>query len=147
MKKLFLSSVALLGLTATALAADLPRRTVVAPAPFVAVPVFTWTGFYAGVNAGYGWTDHRDDFHDPFALSTFTVAGPNGPVAIAGLTNPNTVFFGNRNRQGFLGGGQIGANYQFTPGSGLVIGIEADIQGTTFGGRRDNGDDFFGNNG
>ena len=41
MKKFLLSSVALLGFTAGAMAADLPRR---AP-PFAAIPVFTWTGF------------------------------------------------------------------------------------------------------
>jgi outer membrane immunogenic protein len=52
MKKFLLSSVALLGFTAGAMAADLPRR---APPVFVPVPVFTWTGFYVGVNAGYGW--------------------------------------------------------------------------------------------
>ncbi|HST93159.1 MAG TPA: porin family protein, partial [Microvirga sp.] len=56
MKKILLSSVALLGFTATAMAADLPSRR--APAPIIAaVPVFTWTGFYVGVNAGYGWQD------------------------------------------------------------------------------------------
>src|SRR3954468_20276696 len=59
MKKLLLSSVALFGLTVGATAADLPRR--VAPVPYVPVPVFTWTGFYIGVNAGYGWTERNDD--------------------------------------------------------------------------------------
>ena len=50
MKKLLLSSVALLGLTIGATAADLPRAP--APVPCVPLPVFTWTGFYLGVNAG-----------------------------------------------------------------------------------------------
>jgi outer membrane immunogenic protein len=58
MKKL--SIVAGLGaalLASTAFAADLPRRSApVAPA-FTAVPTFTWTGFYAGVHAGYGFGD------------------------------------------------------------------------------------------
>jgi len=58
MKKFLLSSVALLGFTAGAMAADLPRR---APPVFVPVPVFTWTGFYVGVNAGYGWGNGDDN--------------------------------------------------------------------------------------
>src|SRR5215204_3187190 len=58
MKKFLLSSVALLGFTAGAMAADLPRR---APPVFVPVPVFTWTGFYVGVNAGYGWNNGDDN--------------------------------------------------------------------------------------
>lgn len=31
---------------------------------------------------------------------------------------------------GFAGGGQAGSNEQVTPGSGFVLGVEADIQGT-----------------
>lgn len=42
-----------LGLATSASAADLPRK---APA-YVAPIGFNWTGFYAGVNAGYGWAD------------------------------------------------------------------------------------------
>src|SRR5829696_2379472 len=155
MKKLLLSSVALLGLTATALAADLPRRTVVAPAPvpIVAVPVFTWTGFYVGVNAGYGFTDDTDDdFNNSFGgfggfggsgLSVQTNAGLQPVVPLSGFNNFGFNGFDNgRNRDGFTGGGQIGYNFQFTPGSGFVFGIEADIQYTDFGRNRD--ENFFG---
>ena len=35
----------------------------------------------------------------------------------------------------FVGGGQVGYNYQFTPGSGLVVGLEADAQYTDFSNR------------
>ena len=110
MKKILLSSVALLGLTATAMAADLPSRRA-APAPIIAaVPVFTWTGFYLGVNAGYGW--HTGDVN---------------------VTLPSGAILQSENEGGFVGGGQVGYNYQI---GSFVVGVEADIQ------YADIGDDF-----
>ncbi|KFG70406.1 outer membrane protein [Microvirga sp. BSC39] len=102
MKKILLSSVALLGLATGAVAADLPSRR--APAPIIAAaPIFTWTGFYVGVNAGYGWSD--DDFDS---------------VALADDDNDG----------GFVGGAQVGYNYQI---GSFVVGLEGDIQYADFG--------------
>ncbi len=89
-----------------ALAADLPPPMVPqAPSmyyPMVAAPLFSWTGFYIGGNAGAGW--NRGSVSD-------TVG---------------TVFSSANNKSTFLGGGQFGANYQFGPaGSGVVVGAEA----------------------
>ncbi len=81
-----------------AAAADLPRRAAPPPA-FTPVPVFTWTGFYAGVNAGAGF------------------GGGGGTFTDGHLRHRDP---GHRDAA-FVGGGQIGYNYQFTPGSGFVI--------------------------
>ena len=98
--------------TSAVFAADLPSRAP-APAPFIApVPIFTWTGFYAGVNAGWGW---REDDRE----SVFLTPGAGTP-GLAG-----TLVFPNNNDGGFTGGGQIGYNYQI---GSFVIGAEADIQ-------------------
>ncbi|WP_210488882.1 outer membrane protein [Microvirga antarctica] len=101
MKKILLSTVALLALSVTASAADLPSRRR-APMVDAAVPMFTWTGFYVGVNAGYGWANDNNSYIDPVF----------GNV-------------GNNNDGGFVGGGQIGYNYQMGQ---FVIGLETDIQ-------------------
>ncbi|SDA34092.1 outer membrane immunogenic protein, partial [Methylobacterium sp. UNC378MF] len=54
MTKLLASLAAFTALTGAASAADLPRRA--APPPvFTPVPVFTWTGAYFGINAGYAF--------------------------------------------------------------------------------------------
>ena len=42
----------------TASAADLPYK---APAPAYYAPAFSWTGFYAGINGGYGWSSSFAD--------------------------------------------------------------------------------------
>jgi len=119
MKKLLLSSVALLGLTAGAMAADLPSRRV-APAPFVAVPVFTWTGFYLGVNAGYGFSDNGRG-----GLGTFIATPGSLSAPLGGYTGVVTNGFTRGSNDGFVGGGQIGYNYQI---GNVVIGVEADAQ-------------------
>ena len=131
MKKFLLSSVALLGFTAGAMAADLPRR---APPVFVPVPVFTWTGFYVGVNAGYGWNNSDDNTclgcFGTGALFVDVAPGVVAPVTAAPFSAIPATGFGGRggNSDGFVGGAQVGFNYQFTPGSGFVVGVEADIQ-------------------
>lgn len=118
MKKILLSSVALLGLSAGAFAADLPSRRAPAPA-FIAAPVFTWTGFYAGVNLGYGWgNSDNDTIVVPAGTPGF---GPAGATAV----------FSDSNNDGVLGGAQIGYNFQ----TGMfVFGVEADIQAADMGG-------------
>src|SRR4051812_41936663 len=88
-------------LASAADAADLPRKA--APPVFTPVPVFTWMGFYAGVNAGYGFGGSSGSFTDP-TYGTVTTGARDGA---------------------FVGGGQVGYTYQVTPGSGLVLGVEA----------------------
>ena len=141
MKKILLSTVALMGLTVAAGAADLPRRTVAPIAPIVAVPVFTWTGFYVGVNAGYGWGNNNND-----AANSNIYFLPAGSVLGSPGTNGVLVTqqaFGANNRDndegGFVGGAQIGYNMQF---GAFVAGFEADLQFADIGGGNRNNQFF-----
>ncbi|OAS23398.1 outer membrane protein [Methylobacterium platani] len=95
------------GVPSGARAADLPRRF--APQPVLAAPpAFTWTGFYAGVNAGGAV---GGDFR----------AETTAPRPAALPASRAEVSAG-----GFVAGGTAGYNYQFTPGRGIVVGVEAD---------------------
>jgi outer membrane immunogenic protein len=124
MKKILLASVALFGFAGAASAADLPARAAPPPAPIVAAaPLFTWTGFYVGVNAGYGW--HNDDN----ATSVFVPGGAVGVAPVASV--PGTITFDDDNNDGFVGGGQIGYNYQIGT---FVVGVVADLQWADLGG-------------
>ena len=118
MAKIVLGVGAMIGLmTGTVAAADLPRRS--APPPvFVPVPAFNWTGFYAGVQAGYGFTERQT-----VRTAATSVNGSNADLFIerAGIASLSS------RQEGFVAGGQAGYNYQFTPGAGLVLGIETDI--------------------
>ncbi|GJE58208.1 hypothetical protein MPOCJGCO_0287 [Methylobacterium trifolii] len=116
MKTFLLATAATALLSGTVLAADLPRR---APPPvFTPVPVFTWTGFYLGVNAGYAFTESD-------TIRTTGIGALQGNVN-NNLRRPNVVV----SQEGFSAGGQAGYNVQFTPGSGIVVGVEADAQYT-----------------
>ena len=58
-----LLSVLMAGVASSALAADLPTTKGPPPAPYLPPPAFSWTGFYIGVNGGWGFTDtHNDSF-------------------------------------------------------------------------------------
>jgi len=65
MKKVFLSTVALIAFAAPAAAADLAARpyTKAPPAPIAAV--YDWSGFYIGANGGWGSSRKCWDFVDP----------------------------------------------------------------------------------
>ena len=129
-RKLLLSGAATALLTGAAAAADLPARA--APPPiFTPVPVFTWSGFYAGFNAGYGF-----DASSRSNAATVVNLPAGSPLVVGPLAPSQVVFGGSRSLDGFTGGGQIGYNYQFTPGSGVVVGIEADAQYVDFGRNR-----------
>jgi outer membrane immunogenic protein len=112
MKRLLLSATALVALASVAQAADLPARVAPAAPVFTPVPIFTWTGFYVGVNAGGAW---RNDDTEAVILSP----GPGTPGLAGTLTFPNG------DDASFTGGGQIGYNYQI---GSFVVGVEADIQ-------------------
>src|SRR5262245_46825485 len=96
-------------LTTSAIAADLK-----APPPPAPV-VFNWTGFYIGIHMGSGWANNDGDAR---------CERPTG--------DPCFVFDRFRHTlegDGFVGGGQIGFNWQFMPS--LVLGFEADISWST----------------
>jgi outer membrane immunogenic protein len=99
-----------------AFAADIAVK---APPPAPA-PVYNWTGWYVGVNAGASFGNVKTDFNTPVTIAG---NGSNGPAS-------GTTDFAGSNREypdGFIGGGQIGYNWQVSPI--WVVGLEADFQG------------------
>ncbi|HEX7790010.1 MAG TPA: outer membrane beta-barrel protein [Afipia sp.] len=101
MKKFVAATALLILSSATGFAADLPVRTFT-KAPVYAAPVYNWTGFYVGAHIGGAFNGSNDE--------------------ITGLTRSSN--------GGFLGGGQIGADYQFAPN--WVVGVEGQISGLDY---------------
>jgi outer membrane immunogenic protein len=117
MKKVLLVTASLiaLGATAPASAADLAARPYTKAPPMVAT-VYDWTGFYIGINGGWGSS------HD-----NWTNVGVGGvPFAPAGE--------GSHDASGGTVGGQVGYRWQ---SGGWVFGVEAqgnwaDFTGSNF---------------
>ena len=129
MKKIAFTALALAVSAGSAIAADLPSRK----APVMPPPPPMWTGFYAGLNAGGLWSNNSSINNVSYGLynAPAVTAYPTGAIAALSATGNIT---GSSN-SGFIGGGQIGYNWQIGNvgglgfGSGFVTGIEADIQG------------------
>jgi outer membrane immunogenic protein len=102
MKKFLLATLAAVALAGgSASAADLARPAM-RPAPPVA-PIYTWTGFYWGVNIGYSWGQVENDW----IFFGFPTASESQDI------------------DGVIGGFQSGINWQ----TGIwVFGLESDIQ-------------------
>ena len=121
------------GLTAFAGPEALPpldskdKEVMAAPAP----PAPTWSGFYIGINAGYTFSD-SDNFATDAENIQFCGAGCGGGLAVANAAAAGATTALSITDDGFIGGGQIGYNYQFA--HSWVAGLEADFQGTTASG-------------
>ena len=120
MRNILVASTAVLAFSASAFAADLPSRA--APAALAPAPIFTWTGFFAGANAGF--------------IDSKTASTDLDDAWAAGETIHNS-------GSGVLGGVQAGYNLQT---GALVFGLETDIaatsadpKGTTHGNRVESG--------
>lgn len=117
MRKILLSAIGCIA-SVSAFAADLPADKGAPPFQPPPAPPPTWTGFYLGVNGGYG----GDRFVYPFNLSDPALGGTivNGSASL--------------NSSGFLAGGQIGYNYEI-PNSNVVVGVEADADWSSIRGQ------------
>ncbi|NJL07041.1 MAG: porin family protein [Methylacidiphilales bacterium] len=100
MRRLVIALLASTALVGTASAADLARKSIVTAAP--PVLAYNWTGFYVGGFIGYGWGDNDWSLVNNWG---------------------NWGSFSN-DFDGFLGGMQIGYDYQF---NNMVLGIQGDI--------------------
>jgi outer membrane immunogenic protein len=115
-------------LATQALAADLPVYTKAPPI----VPVWTWTGFYVGGNAGYSWGRASTNFAESSSSTSVVTATTTSGSPLAGngltaTTAASALGSASSNMNGWLGGIQAGYNWQLQQ---WVFGVEADIQAT-----------------
>jgi outer membrane immunogenic protein len=112
-------------LSGSAMADELPRHQ--APAPL-------WTGFYLGLNAGYLWSGSPNTWVSTLPFINPVLAG-TGAATVAEIVATSAARGSTAiipiSLDGFIGGGQIGYNWQF--GGNFVAGVEADIQGVAGG--------------
>jgi outer membrane immunogenic protein len=127
MRKLFLlglSTLAVVMLGGSAQAADMPVKAPPPPPPIM----YNWTGFYIGGHIGGAWVNRNGN--DRFD-------GNDCASGAFGIVCFNDGNFG-RNNGRFIGGGQVGFNYQINQ---WVWGVEGQISAIT----NQNNDDLCGN--
>ena len=107
-----------MAMIASAQAANLSAPAVTEPA--YVPPPYTWSGFYIGVNGGYGWNSGGVSvIHtEPYYPSISSDSGSCCWLEANGI---------NHNFDGGFGGGQIGFNVQRDR---MVFGLEADFEGS-----------------
>jgi outer membrane immunogenic protein len=115
MKKVLLGAISLVVTGAPAFAADLPARTYKpTKAPPMVAPVYDWSGFYAGLNAGGGWNSGCWS-NTSFFGTAVSPSAPDGCGTVSGATV----------------GGQIGYRWQ---AASWVFGVEAQGNWANFNG-------------
>lgn len=95
-----------------------------------------WTGFYTGLNVGYGWGANKNAQTNTSSLYDNSVFGPAYPDGYLLSANPylgasaiaNTANL-LMSQGGLIGGLEAGYNYELS--SKIVIGFETDIQGSS----------------
>jgi outer membrane immunogenic protein len=92
------------------------------PAPTV-LPVYNWTGWYVGLNAGYSWGHTSNDWNF-FAPNNFIPASPCPPAISPAFAFCATGSDSNK-LNGAIGGVQAGYNWQT---GNFLFGAETDIQ-------------------
>lgn len=120
MRKFLLGTAALMALADPAISADLKARVYKAPPP--AGPVWNWTGCYVGGHAGGLWAKSTD----------WIVRTPGGAFSGQSL--------GEHEIDGWIGGAQIGCDYQFA--GGFVIGLQGDYAWANAQGSHDSALEF-----
>ena len=118
-RRILLASAGAMGLVGSAFAADLTPHPLPPPPP----PPPMWTGFYIGINAGYEWAASTGI--NTASANVFSVPGLTGDIG--GQVALLGTGVGSLDPNGFIGGGQIGYNYQFY--NNFLVGLEADIDG------------------
>ena len=107
-KKIAAAATLLLVSTVAGSAADMAMKA----APYAPAPVANWTGFYIGGHVGAGWGTTEA------AVTGFSAAGFGA--------FPFDLPLAQVSRSGFLGGGQIGYNFQ---SGAAVFGVQGDFAG------------------
>lgn len=123
MKSWFLGAVSVALTSVSALAADMPMYR--PPPRYIPPPVISWTGFYMGVNAGYSWG--ISSFIKPSQSIDMLSVGPPVEAEMAVVSATAAGQWLSAPANGFVGGAQIGYNWQAS--DTLVIGAEADAMG------------------